>query len=275
VTTQYDGIFLSHSSGVQSQPMIVRALQAWLASVSALFVEHAITRFKRKGGIFTALLEPVAIVATVSAFHGLLGATKPPFGNSVLVFYSTGIFYHFTFMWISMQSKEAKGGLTLPRAQHLDRVLVECLLQVLVVLVAMVATFTALGLYGLQEAIPSDPSKVFLSFSVACIFGFGVALINSVILPFFRFWRLIYQISIRLTLMMSGVFFVPDFLPPYIRKWLVWMPLLHGVAWFRSGFMPNYPKLLEDNAYLIFCAAISVILGLALERATRSARGSR
>jgi capsular polysaccharide transport system permease protein len=67
----------------------------------------------------------------------------------------------------------------------------------------------------------------------------------------------------------SGVFYIPDFLPPGVRDWLVYNPMLHAINLFRHGFYHRFPSLLLDTNYLIYSAIVAVAVGLVLERITR------
>jgi capsular polysaccharide transport system permease protein len=250
-------------------------LGGWHLRMVALVIREGQQRFSRRGGLFGTLLEPIGIVVATCGVHYLIGGVRPPYGQSILVYYATGILYHFTFQWISMQGKEANmKNLPFPIVHDVDLVLASVVVQAVTMLIVMCIVFGTLGAWGIEEAIPHDPARAVFSWLIASLFGLAVALINSVITPMFHMWRFVYQLFVRLTLMLSGVFFIPDFLP-YYRDWLAWVPMLHGVTLFRGAFIEGYPHVLLDVPYFLLFTLCSLVLGFALERVTRRRRAAR
>ena len=58
-------------------------------------------------------------------------------------------------------------------------------------------------------------------------------------------------------------------MPGWIRGILVWNPLLHGIDWFRASFFADYEPFWLDRLYLTMTAGLTLLAGLALERALR------
>ena len=58
-------------------------------------------------------------------------------------------------------------------------------------------------------------------------------------------------------------------MPDWIRNILSWNPVLHGIDWFRSSFFEDYNPFWLDRTYLALAAALTLLLGLALERGLR------
>jgi capsular polysaccharide transport system permease protein len=217
----------------------------------------------------------VAILTIVVSFHYMMGVRRPPYGDSFVIFFSTGILYHFSFMWMSMQGKRADmTGLPYPRIQDLDMILAGVFVQFCLMLTINISIALLLCALGLK-AWPFDPMGAFLAFSLAGFFGLGVALINAVIVPIFELWHLIYQIFIRSALLLSGAFFVPDFIDPTFRYWMSWMPILHGISWFRASIIPGYPTLILDKEYYCLAVFITLAIAFTLERVTRRRRAYR
>ena len=67
----------------------------------------------------------------------------------------------------------------------------------------------------------------------------------------------------------SSVFYVIDFLKHPGRDVLWWNPLLHGVVWFRTAIYPDYPANILSKPYMLTFCALSILIGLALERVAR------
>lgn len=220
-----------------------------------------------------ALLEPILQLAMMMGIFTIIGR-RPEFGTSLLLFLGTGILPFFLFTHVSGRSTGAIRASGLVRAltpiQPLDIMLARALLETATLLIVAVLLFGTIYATGVKDAIPSRPLLAIQGFAATALLAIGVGLINGVIGAFFRLWAVIYGVLSRSLLFLSGVFFVPDFMPPPIRYWLSWNPLLHGLEWFRSGFYPTYPTLTLDTTYLIGCGIGALLIGLALERVFRA-----
>ncbi|GAN96806.1 hypothetical protein Geu3261_0111_004 [Komagataeibacter europaeus NBRC 3261] len=58
-------------------------------------------------------------------------------------------------------------------------------------------------------------------------------------------------------------------MPIDLRRWLLWHPMLHGVALFRAGHLSDYDTIYMSPLYLSQWAIGSVVAGLCLQRITR------
>lgn len=220
-----------------------------------------------------ALLEPILQLAMMMGIFSIIGR-RPDFGTSLLLFLGTGILPFFLFTHVSGRTTGAIRASGLVRAlapiQPLDIMLARALLETATLLIVAVLLFTAIYAMGIPQAIPIRPMLAIEGFAATALLAVGVGLINGVIGAFFRLWAVIYGVLSRSLIFLSGVFFVPDFMPPEIRYWLSWNPLLHGLEWFRSGFYLTYPTLTLDKAYLVGFGLVALLIGLALERVFRA-----
>ncbi|WGD30504.1 ABC transporter permease [Ancylobacter sp. WKF20] len=220
-----------------------------------------------------ALLEPILQLTMMMTIFTLIGR-RPDFGTSLLLFLGTGILPFFLFTHVSGRTTGAVRASGLVRAlapvHPLDIMLARSLLETATLLVIAVLLFTVIYATGVKDAIPVRPMLAIEGFAATALLAIGVGLINGVIGAFFRLWAVIYGVLSRSLIFLSGVFFVPDFMPPAIRYYLSWNPLLHGLEWFRSGFYLTYPTLTLDKGYLIGFSVVALLVGLALERVFRA-----
>ncbi|KAB2693668.1 polyhydroxyalkanoate biosynthesis repressor PhaR [Ochrobactrum sp. Kaboul] len=220
-----------------------------------------------------ALLEPILQLVMMMTIFTFIGR-RPDFGTSLLLFLGTGILPFFLFTHVSGRTTGAIRASGLVRAltlvQPVDIMLARALLETATLLIVAVLLFGTIYATGVREAIPSRPMLAIEGFAATALLAIGVGLINGVIGAFFRLWAVIYGVASRSLIFMSGVFFVPDFMPPGIRYMLSWNPLLHGLEWFRSGFYLTYPTLTLSKHYLIGFGVVSLLIGLTLERVFRS-----
>jgi capsular polysaccharide transport system permease protein len=117
----------------------------------------------------------------------------------------------------------------------------------------------------LPESILEMLAAVLLLFAVG--FGFGTTI--GAISPFFPSVRSFLRFPLRLLYFTSGVFFLPDVLPPAVRDVLWWNPVLHGIAMFREGYYAVYDSTILDMEYFVGWAVGMVLLSLVVVRAAR------
>ncbi|ADH89058.1 ABC-2 type transporter [Ancylobacter novellus DSM 506] len=220
-----------------------------------------------------ALLEPILQLTMMMTIFTYIGR-RPEFGTSLLLFLGTGILPFFLFTHVSGRTTGAIRASGLVRAlapiQPLDIMLARALLETLTLLFVAVLLFTFIYATGVKEAIPIRPLLAIEGFAATAFLAIAFGLINGVIGAFFRLWAVFYGVASRSLIFLSGVFFVPDFMPPPVRAVLAWNPLLHGLEWFRSGFYLTYPTLTLDKGYILGFAVVSLLIGLALERVFRA-----
>nr|WP_281502946.1 ABC transporter permease [Ancylobacter crimeensis] len=220
-----------------------------------------------------AFVEPILQLVMMMTIFTLIGR-RPDFGTSLLLFLGTGIMPFFLFTHVSGRCTGAIRASGLVRAltavQPIDIMIARALLETATLLIVAVMLFSFIYATGVREAFPIQPIVAIQGFAATALLGIGVGLINGVIGSFFRLWAVIYGVASRSLIFLSGVFFVPDLMPPGIRYVLSWNPLLHGLEWFRSGFYLTYPTLTLSKSYLIGFGVASLLIGLALERVFRS-----
>lgn len=158
--------------------------------------------------------------------------------------------------------------LQLPLVSTLDVVLARGLLELatdLVVAVVLLAGFTAIG----QRAVPSDLGGVGAALLAVWLFACGVGFLNAVITAFWKGWDKIWAQVTRILYFISGIFYVPASMPDWVRRILVWNPVLQAVDWFRTSFFEGYDPHWLDRGYLVVLALWTLLVGMALERRLR------
>lgn len=129
--------------------------------------------------------------------------------------------------------------------------------------------YTSLLLVGIRyfqgvNVVPKHPLialEAFLWCTLSC-FGFG--LLRAYATKFLPLVERTYATVSRGLIFISGVFFVPSFMPPQIRELLVYNPILHIIELFRLGMYQQYPTILYSPLYLQLFALGSTALGAGL-----------
>lgn len=226
-------------------------------------------------GYLWAIITPAAGTAILVAIFSAAGR-QPPFGESLGLFFATGLLTldFFTKLNSSLMTvlDANKALLTYPPIKGTDVIFARAILVAAVYIAIMVLFFTALVTLGLAGP-PSDPAGLAAAFSVMFVLGLGFGTLNAVVLSLWASWRYIETILTRPLFFISGVFYVPSYLPPQIAEWLSWNPVLHGVEWMRSAYYRDYGSTVLDRGYILSCALLLLLAGLLGERLTRSRRG--
>jgi capsular polysaccharide transport system permease protein len=253
--------------------ILPRALGSQVRILALLILREGRTQFAESP--FRAmydLLEPLIFIVGFYYLREFM-MSGTPFGTSLLLFLATGVTPYWLFLSISSgvrgSAKDIRSLRNFPLVTPLDLISSRCVFELLAAVPIYGTLFWGMWLYGITEAMPSSVDKVFSSIAVIFIFGFGFGMINAGITTFIPQWMVIFKITGRLLIITSGVHSVPEYLPEYFRKYVVWNPLMHAVEWFRSGFYMLYPTYSMDLAYLLTWTSGAFVLGLAFERVVR------
>jgi capsular polysaccharide transport system permease protein len=223
------------------------------------------------------LFEPIILIGTIALFWWFLGTRNHVMlGEHPILFYATGFFSNYFFIYISRRMRSAIEAPInrFPIERQLDHILVHIILRTADYTILGIVLFGAIFLFVTPRGIPYD----FVPIGQACLaiimLGFGWGTINLILGR--AHWAFVRAAPVfnRGLVIFSGVFFVPDFLAPHIREILSYNPLLHAILLFRSGFYPDFPNIVLDTGYLAKCSVVLVALALALERFTQRAEGA-
>lgn len=222
------------------------------------------------------LLEPIFLIVTLSFIFYFLGRRQvSPLGGPPVLFYATGFFPLYLFIYISRRMRRAISAPSqrFPVEQRLDHILVHMILRFIDYSILGVLLFGGIYILFTADAIPHDGLKAFLACVAIAALGFGWGILNLILSQKSRLWSFFFPAVSRTLIILSGVFFIPDFLSPGTREVMAYNPLMHAVALFKKGFYPAYPAIALDTFYLAACAIVSVFFGILVERVTRRSEG--
>lgn len=260
------------------QTGMLPAAATQLRVVGSLMLREARTRYgKSQFGYLWAVIEPVAIIATFTLVSLTMGHL-PPYGNSLLMFFALGTlafqFYRRVASFCGAAFTANQALLNYPIVKQTDTLVARAALELITCLFVTLMVLGGLMLVD-RQPYPAHIEAIAAAVLLLALFGFGFGVINAVIGAYVASWRNIESMLSRPLLILSGVFFVPDRMPPKIIPYLTWNPVLHGVELMRHGYYPDYRSQTLDVPYLFYWAIGLTVLGLAAERAMRirSARG--
>jgi capsular polysaccharide transport system permease protein len=214
-----------------------------------------------------AFAEPAGQLLVLIAAFSLIGRLAS-YGNSFPLFLLTGVITLTTFTQTAAQVLSAVQSLR--SANRLAPIGLFHAALARVAFQLVVGTFTtiilavAIAVATHAETAPHHVPRVAAAFLAIGLLGFGVGLIRGWSMTFLPVVERIYAIAARVLIFVSGVFFVPSFMPPQLREWLVWNPILHAVELMRMGFYDQYPSILFSPGYLLGAGLGSTALGMML-----------
>jgi len=98
--------------------------------------------------------------------------------------------------------------------------------------------------------------------AMAAMLTLGLGTLNCFLSMMFPIWVQVWAIINRPLFIISGVFFLPENLPPAIRDIMWFNPLTHVIAEMRRGVYATYDGSFVSSIYVYSVALAALILGL-------------
>jgi capsular polysaccharide transport system permease protein len=117
--------------------------------------------------------------------------------------------------------------------------------------------------------LPPDVLKLIAAVVALFAIGFGLGTVIAISSQFFPAIRNFLRLPLRMLYFLSGIFYLPDMLPPVARDFLWWNPILHAISLFREGYYEVYDSIILDVNYLFTWAIGSLLVAFSLQHAAR------
>jgi capsular polysaccharide transport system permease protein len=239
--------------------------------IVALMLRDIKTRFNNEYGFIVAIAWPLSHILILILSNAAMGRITP-YGDSAALWFATGIvpFMSFSYMarFIMLGIVLNRPLLVFPKVKMTDILLARAAVEVLnagAVILILMLIFWCLGI----DFMPISVVQACFALGAAMLLGLGVGVINAIIAAALPMWVTGYALFNLALWMSSGVFFVVDALPDFIRYPLSFNPVLQGVEWMRSAYYEGFGAAVLDRRYMITFALICLCLGLLLERSVR------
>jgi len=235
--------------------------------VAALLIREMSTRFGSKpGGYLWALLDPIAHIAFLSVIFMAIAHT-PPLGTSFPMFFATGYigfqFYQASAGYLNTAVSSNKSLLSYPNVAPIDTVWARYILQLITTIVVGICVLSPIvALTRIQLSIQFH--HLIEAALTGSTIALGTGLANNVLFVKFPLYEKVFGIVSRPLFLVSGIFYLPDSLPPGAREIILMNPLAHLVMQFRMGFYSQYRAVGFDADYLSSFALISLFFGFVL-----------
>lgn len=224
-------------------------------------------------GLFWAFVEPCSYLLVMNIVMVSLRGSVSPLSGSFVAFLATGLMNYNFFNSVERTVRNAlranRGLLAFPRVKALDVVLGRLIAEVFILSIVYTVIFT---FFYFNDMIPAIERPLEILPPLVCMIfcGLGVGLINASIISYYRTWENIYYVIGRGNFYTCGYFFVARELPSEVQHYLIFQPILHSSEWLRSAWFPDFESHFSVHAVPIWVAAVMLLLGLLLERVTRT-----
>lgn len=238
----------------------------------ALMLREARTRYgRRQAGYLWALVEPILHVTMFVIIFAYM--SRPvPLGQSTAVFLATGVATYLGYRNVMNRTAGGYGSnealLSFPIVKVIDCFLGRALLELATWIAASFIIIGSLVATGDGE-LPRSPVTMLAAILALAAIGFGVGVCWGIIGEFLPSVDSLMKMPMRFLYFLSGIFYLPDQMPPMARAVLEWNPILHGITLFRMGYYHLYDSYMFDSVYLSGWAIGSVLMALLVERVAR------
>lgn len=237
--------------------------------LGALLMREIITRYGRKNiGFLWLFFEPLLMTALIVAAWGGLRFNQYSTLN-IIAFMATG--YPLMMMWRnasnrSIGSVSANLSLLYHRnVRVLDTIFARMLLEISGATIAQIVLMAGLMLLGLIPA-PFDLFYMLLAWTLMAMFAIGLGLIICSIAQYFEAFSRLWSTISFLMMPLSGAFFFVHNMPPEVKPYLLWIPMIHGSEMFRHGYFGDSVTTYENPSFLLIVNLILILIGLILVR---------
>jgi capsular polysaccharide transport system permease protein len=246
-----------------------RSLGVQYRVLHALLMREIITRFGRENlGVLWLIVEPMLFtlgVTTLWTAAGLHHGSPIP----IVAFAVTG--YSSVLMWRNSASRAtAAVAHNKPLLFHRNVQVIDVLLTRTVLEIGGASgSFILLSLLfifvGWMPA-PVDLLEVMFGWLMLAWFGASLALLIGAGTVFSEIVERLWHPAAYLLFPLSGAAFMVDWLPVAMQKYVLWLPMVHGVEMLRQGYFGNVVSTHYDVSYMATCCLVLSIAGLYLVR---------
>ena len=253
----------------ESTPSLLYCLNIQLRVLHALLMREIITRFGRENlGVLWLVGEPILFtlgVATLWTAAGLHHGSPIP----IVAFAVTG--YSSVLMW--RNSANRSGGAIAqnkPLLFHRNvRVIDVLLTRIALEIGGATASFMVLStlftLIGWMP-LPDDLLKVEFGWLMLAWFGASLSLLIGAGTAFSDIVERLWHPAAYLLFPLSGAAFMVEWLPVGLQKFVLLLPMVHGVEILRYGYFGNVVPTHYDVGYMASCCLVLSLGGLYLVR---------
>ena len=246
---------------------LMRSLAIQLRVIHALVMREVITRYGREGlGVLWFFLEPLLFTGLVTLmwhFLNLHSVTAFP----IIAFAFTG--FSVLQLWRNGANRAASGlAPNLGLITHRNVMLLDVFMaRIFLEWAGATAAFLLLGVVLTVSgaiALPEDVGLILVGWLLMAWFSLGLGLVVGALSAIFGVFEKVWRPMGYPLLMISGTFYMVDWLPASIRELALWVPMVHGNEMVRHGFFGSVVPTYENPSYLLVVNLAMTFLGLVM-----------
>jgi capsular polysaccharide transport system permease protein len=238
-------------------------------AVAALILREMSTTYGRSpGGYIWAILQPVAMIAILTAAFSFL-LRSPSLGTSFVLFYASGFLILRLFTEVSNAVGTAlafnQALLAYPSVTYVDTLVARSVLAVLTQIMVSVIILT--GVFIMEDVrIILDFGPIVLAYAATILLAVGVGTFNCYMGFSFPVYRTIWSIITRPLFLISAVFYIYEDLPVAVQNILWYNPLVHLTGLMRTGLYASYDPSYISLTFICLFGTIPMFFGVLLLR---------
>lgn len=249
----------------ESTPSLLHCLGIQRRVLHALLMREIITRFGRENlGVLWLVAEPMLFtlgVATLWTAAGLHHGSPIP----IVAFAVTG--YSSVLMWRNSTNRSSGAiAQNKPLLFHRNVRVIDVLLTRIALeiggatgsFIILSSLFTFIG----WMPLPDDLLKVVFGWLMLAWFGASLALLIGAGTAFSEIIERLWHPAAYLLFPLSGAAFMVDWLPVGMQKFVLLLPMVHGVEMLRAGYFGNVVPTHYDVGYMALCCLSLSLAGL-------------
>jgi len=246
------------------------ALRVQLRVIGALILRETVVRAgKQSLGFLWVILEPLAYVALTIGIYILTGR-KTHSGLPLIPFFISGFMPYLAFRNAAtrvMMAAVSNGAIMIyPQVKLLDIIIARSLLEGSISIVVSGVLVLIMVMFDLGEA-PNNPLGFIMMIWYAVFAGMSLGATLGIMNQYSRETEKIFRPFLRVTMFISGVFFLADDLPARLQGIAIYNPIFHLIQGSREYFFHNLREF-YDPIFVFLCALPLLFFGLTVERAT-------
>jgi ABC-2 type transport system permease protein/capsular polysaccharide transport system permease protein len=237
--------------------------------IFALLMREVLTRFGRHNiGFLWLFVEPMLFTLGVTALWTIAGANH---GSSlpIVAFALTG--YSSVLLWRNMPSRVI-GSISpnLSLMYHRNVKVIDIYFSRLILEAAgatisfVVLSLIFIGIGWMKT--PENAIQVILAWLMLAWFGSSLAILLGALSERSEIIDKLWGPASYLLFPLSGAAFVVDALPPIGQKYVLLLPMVHGVEMLREGYFGSTIRTHYDYTYMTICCSLFTLLGFAQTR---------
>lgn len=234
--------------------------------VRALLMREILTRYGRHNiGFLWLFVEPMLFTTGVTTLWTL---TKGVHGSNlpIVAFAVTG--YSAVLLWRNMPSRcigAVEPNLALMYHRNV-KVVDVFFARLLLEGGGATISFVALSIFYIYLGwldLPVDVLMVAAGWLMTAWFGCSLAIFLGALAEKSELVEKIWHPIAYLAFPLSGAGFMVDALPPYMQKYILYVPMVNGVEMVRDGYFGNKIHAIYDFPYFLSCCVVLSLLALA------------